>query len=69
MVCLVELGVGGNYVRSLFIVIKFMGLEGAKRWERGDFKFIILGVKSQREEPVLMEKLTPLDTIKGVLTL
>ena len=64
-----ELGVGGNYVRSLVIVIKFLGLEGAKRWEGGGFKFKIWGVKSQRGEPVLMGKLTPLDTIKGFLTL
>ena len=34
-VCLMGLGVGGNYVWCLVIVVIFMGTGGAKRWGAG----------------------------------
>ena len=40
-VCLVRLGVGGNYKRCLVIVIRSMGLGGTKRFG-GAFKVINL---------------------------
>ena len=36
-VCLMGLGVGGNYVWCLVIVVIFMGTGGAKRWGAGAF--------------------------------
>ena len=69
-VCLVGLGVGGEYVRCLIIS---MGVGGTKRCG-GGFKVIIMrrkgqGGKPQRGDQILWGKLTPLYTKKGVLTM
>ena len=69
-VCLVGLGVGGNYIRCLVIS---MGLGGAKRCG-GGFKVIILREtgewgKPKRGTRLYGGELTPLYTMKGVLTM
>ena len=70
-VCFVGLGVGGKNVRSLVKVVISVGLGGSKRYG-GDFKVIILRRgwgKQQRSDQFLWGELTPLYTMKGVLTM
>ena len=73
VVCLVRLGVGGNYKRCLVIVIRSMGLGEAKRCG-GTFKVVNLrgvgeGGNPQRDDHILLGKLTTLYSMKGLPTM
>ena len=68
-ICLAGLDVGGNYVRCLGIVAISMGIGKPKRFSRG-FKVIVLRWMGGRSgKATRREKLTPLYTMKGVLTI
>ena len=84
-VCLVGLRVGGNYVRCLVVVVITMRFGGAKRCEgslKSSFCVCVCvcvcvcgrgggggGGTSHKEGPVFMGELSPLYTMKEVLTM
>ena len=59
-------GINRNYVWSLDIFVMFVGLGGAKKWERC-FKFIFWGWQVTKGAPVLIGRLSVYNT--GILKL
>ena len=59
-----ELPIGGNYVWYLIIVVIFMGLGGAERWDGEAFKNVMWGGQAtKRVDQIIWERLASLDTM------